>query len=87
MQDGSRQNKQGIYIATYSFTYEECLFLSQILYRKYKLKSTVVKTGFKNQWRISIWKESMPTLVSIIKPYIIDEMKYKFLSYILIFFI
>lgn len=82
MQDGSRQNKQGIYIATHSFTYEECLFLSQILYRKYKLKSTVVKTGFKNQWRISIWKESMPTLVSIIKPYIIDEMKYKFLSYI-----
>ena len=82
MQDGSRQNKQGIYIATHSFTYEECIYLSEILNRKYKLKSTVVKSGHLNQWRISIWKESMITLVSIVKPYIIDEMKYKFIGYI-----
>jgi ubiquinol-cytochrome c reductase cytochrome b subunit len=82
MQDGSRQNKQGINIATHSFTKEECQFLSEILNRKYKLKSTVVKTGYPHQWRISIWKESMPTLVSIVKPYIIDEMKYKFIGYI-----
>jgi LAGLIDADG DNA endonuclease family len=82
MEDGSRQNKQGIYIATHSFTYEECIFLSNILTRKYKLKSTVVKSGFNNQWRISIWKESMPQLTAIVKPYIIDEMKYKFLGYI-----
>jgi len=82
MQDGSRQNKQGVYIATHSFTFEECVFLSDILHRKYKLKSTVIKTGEFNQWRISIWKESMVTLVSIIKPYIIEEMKYKFIGYI-----
>ena len=82
MQDGSRQKKQGIFIATHSFTYEECVFLSDILNRKYKLKSTVVKTGHLNQWRISIWKESMVILVSIVKPYIIEEMKYKFLGYI-----
>ena len=82
MQDGSRQNKQGINIATHSFTYEECVFLSDILNRKYKLKSTVVKTGHLNQWRISIWKESMLMLVSIVKPYIIEEMKYKFIGYI-----
>jgi len=82
MQEGSRQNKQGISIATHSFTYEECIFLSDILNRKYKLKSTVVKTGHLNQWRISIWKESMVILVSIVKPYIIEEMKYKFIGYI-----
>jgi len=82
MQNGSRQSKQGVYIATHSFTYEECIFLSDILQRKYQLKSTVVKTGEINQWRISIWKKSMPILVSIIKPYIIDEMKYKFKDYI-----
>ena len=82
MQDGSRQNKQGIYIATHSFTYEECIFLSKVLFRKFKLKTTVIKTGFENQWRISIWKESMPFLVALVKPYIIDEMKYKFLGYI-----
>jgi len=82
MQDGSRQIKQGINIATHSFTKEECEFLANILNKKYKLKSTVVKTGHVNQWKISIWKESMPLLVSIIKPYLIDEMKYKFIEYI-----
>src|SRR5947209_8253559 len=37
----------------------------------------VVKTGFNNQWRISIWKESMPQLAEIVGPYIIPEMAYK----------
>jgi hypothetical protein len=82
MQDGSRQIKQGIYIATHSFTYEECEFLAQILNRKYNLRTSVVKTGYSDQWRISIWKESMPILVSIVEPYIVDEMKYKFIDYI-----
>ena len=82
MQDGSRQSNQGIYIATNSFTYEECDYLCKILEKKYKLRATVVKTDHVNQWRISIWKESMVTLVSIVKPYIIDEMKYKFKDYI-----
>ena len=82
MQDGSRQAKQGIYIATHSFTFDECAFLCDILKEKYNIKCTVVKTGFPNQLRISIWKESMPDLVGIVKPYIIDEMKYKFLGYI-----
>ena len=82
MQYGSRQKNQGINIATNSFTFEECQFLSDILNRKYKLKSTVIKSGKTNQWRISIWKESMPTLVSLVKPYIINEMKYKFLGYL-----
>jgi len=82
MQDGSRQNNQGISIATNSFTFEECKFLSNILKKKYKLKTSVVKTGHPNQWRINIWKESMNDLVTIVKPYIIDEMKYKFIDYI-----
>ena len=82
MQDGSRQNKQGIYIATNSFTYEECIQLSQILIKKFNLKVTVIKTGRENQWRISIWKESMEILSEIIKPYVIEEMKYKFVDYI-----
>ena len=82
MQDGSRQAKQGINIATNSFTFQECTFLCNILKDKYNLKCTVVKTGFPNQWRISIWKESMTDLVAVVKPYIIDEMKYKFIGYI-----
>jgi hypothetical protein len=82
MQDGSKQAGQGINIATNAFSYEECVFLSQILNKKYNLVSTVIKTGYENQWKIAIWKESMPILVNIIKPYIIEEMKYKFNGYI-----
>ena len=82
MQDGSRQAKQGINLATNSFTYDECTFLCNILKDKYTLKCTVVKAGFTHQWKISIWKESMTELVAIVKPYIIDEMKYKFIGYI-----
>lgn len=78
MQDGSRQKGQGISIATNSFTYEECKFLANILNNKFGLKTSVVKTGKPNQWRISIWKESMHLLVRITIPYIIEEMKYKF---------
>jgi hypothetical protein len=49
MQDGSRQIKQGISLATNSFTYEECDMLCEILSKKFNLKCTVVKTGTINQ--------------------------------------
>lgn len=77
MEDGSYQKGQGIYIATNSFTYDECKFLCTILTKKYNLKTSVIKTGTLNQWRISIWKESMPLLRQIVKPYFIPEMEYK----------
>jgi hypothetical protein len=56
--------------------------LSKILQKKYNLKTSVIKAGQEGQWKISIWKESMTNLVSIVKPYIIDEMKYKLLGYL-----
>jgi hypothetical protein len=62
MQDGSYQKGQGISIATNNFTYDECLYLADLLSHKYKLKTSVVKTGIPNQWKISIWKQSMPLL-------------------------
>lgn len=77
MQDGSFQRGQGISLATNSFTYEECNYLACILTNKYNLKTSVVKTGVPNQWRISIWKESMPILINIVSPYFIPEMEYK----------
>lgn len=81
MQDGSRQIKQGISLATNSFTYEDCEMLSCIISKKFNLKCTVVKTVNFKQWKISIWKQSIPTLVEIVRPYIINEMKYKFTGY------
>jgi ubiquinol-cytochrome c reductase cytochrome b subunit len=82
MQDGSRQKNQGITLATNSFSHKDCLYLSNILNEKYGLKTSVIKAGHVDQWKISIWKQSMPDLVSIVKPYIVDEMKYKFIGYI-----
>ena len=82
MQDGTRQIKQGVNLATNSFTYDDCLYLSKILQEKYNLKTSVVIAGVDGQWKISIWKQSMPDLVCIVKPYIIDEMKYKFTGYL-----
>lgn len=77
MQDGSNQRGQGINLATNNFTFEECQFLARILTDKYNFKTSVIKTGVVNQWRISIWKESMPTLIEIVKPHMIPEMLYK----------
>ena len=82
MQDGSRQMGQGISLATNSFTFEDCVYLSNILSVKYGLKTSVIKAGHINQWKISIWKQSMSELVLIVKPYIIDEMRYKFEGYL-----
>ena len=77
MQDGSYQKGQGIYLATNSFTYEECKFLASILTKKYHLKTSVIKTGIDNQWRISIWKVSVPVLRELVQPFFIPEMEYK----------
>jgi len=54
MQDGSRQKNQGINLATNNFTFEECKFLSIILQKKYKLKTSVIKTGHINKYIINI---------------------------------
>ena len=68
---------EGIFIATNSFTYDECQYLASILTKNYNLKTSVIKSGHLNQWRIFIWKESMPILREILEPYFICEMKYK----------
>ncbi|KAF2135176.1 uncharacterized protein K452DRAFT_239839, partial [Aplosporella prunicola CBS 121167] len=49
MQDRSRQKDQGISLATNSFTFEDCVYLSKILSVKYGLKTSVVKVGHIDQ--------------------------------------
>jgi ubiquinol-cytochrome c reductase cytochrome b subunit len=84
MQDGSRQFGQGLYLATNSFTYSECVLLANILSTKYGLVTSVIKAGDANgsQWRISIWKRSMPSLASVIKPFLVPSMAYKLEGYL-----
>lgn len=77
MDDGCLSNK-GLKLATNSFKYNDLLTLKVILQNKYNIKSSIVKTGVKDQYNIYILKESMSILVNIVKPYIIPSMKYKF---------
>ena len=81
MEDGSRQDKQGVFLATHCFTLDEVLFLADILKVKFGFKCTVVKSGFPNQWRISIWKESLPTLGNLVSPFMVPNLTYKIKGY------
>uniref|UniRef100_UPI0030035E87 LAGLIDADG homing endonuclease n=1 Tax=Malassezia caprae TaxID=1381934 RepID=UPI0030035E87 len=74
--DGARVGKT-IKWCTNSFTYEECIFLAQILYKKYGLKCSVHSAGKQNQYVIYLLKESMSTLRNLIKPFMVSSMLYK----------
>ena len=79
MDDGSKVGK-GLKFSTNSFTYEECTLLINVLYNNFNIKASVQGAGAKDQYIIYIWKESIPTLYSIVQPYIIPEMKYKIIK-------
>jgi ubiquinol-cytochrome c reductase cytochrome b subunit len=79
MDDGSKVGK-GLKFATNSFSYQDCLLLSKVLFDKYGLKTSIHSTGYENQNNIYIWKQSMCTLREIVSPYIIPSMKYKILD-------
>lgn len=76
MDDGAKVGK-GLKFSTNSFTYEECIYLVEVLYTNFNLKASVQSAGAKDQYIIYIWKESMNDLVKIVSPYIIPSMKYK----------
>jgi hypothetical protein len=61
MDDGARVS-QGLKLCTNSFTYQECLFLTQIFYSNFGLKVSVISADFPNQYNIYILKESMHLL-------------------------
>jgi ubiquinol-cytochrome c reductase cytochrome b subunit len=82
MQDGSRQAGQGVSFATNSFTHEDTIRLAELLTSMYGLKTSVVKTSKEGQWRISIWKRSMPDFVRIVGPHMSLSMHYKLEGYI-----
>lgn len=83
MNDGGKVSK-GLILATNNFTLNEIKHLIFILDYKYNIKSTIHKTGtidppLRGAYNIYILSNSMPTLVNIVKPYIIPSMKYKLL--------
>lgn len=78
MDDGGKVGS-GLKLATNSFSYEDCVFLTNVLYNNFKLKSTVQSAGAPNQYHIYIWKESMVDLWNIVSKHVVPSMKYKFI--------
>lgn len=76
MDDGGKLGK-GLKLSTNSYSYEDCLYLVEVLFIKFKLKATIQSTGITNQYVIYIWKESMSDLREIVLPFIHPSMKYK----------
>lgn len=76
MDDGCKVN-DSIKFSTNSFTYKECMCLTNALYNNFNLKASVQSAGAENQFVVYVWKQSMDHLRSIVQPYIIPEMKYK----------
>lgn len=76
MDDGAKVGK-GLKFSTNSFTYDECIYLVNVLDKNFNLKASLQSAGSKDQYIIYIWKQSMSDLSKIVSPYIIPEMKYK----------
>ena len=75
MDDGSRQGS-GFHISVYGFTNSDVDKLMFTLQDKFNLKCSI-HYNKDNKPRIYIFKESLETLISLVKPYFIKEMLYK----------
>lgn len=81
MDDGSRVG-QGIKFSTNSFSYQDCIKLSEMLFNLFKIKTSVQSAGVPNQYVIYVFKQSIPLLRDIVKPYIVSSILYKIQSLI-----
>ena len=74
MNDGSRHG-EGVHISAYGFSIKDIDKLMFVLQDKFNLKCSIHYRD--NKPRIYIFKGSMDTLISLVKPYFIKEMLYK----------
>lgn len=75
MDDGSKQGS-GLHLSVYAFSNEDVDRLMFTLQDKFNLKCSI-HYNRDNKPRIYIFKESMDTLRSLVRPYFINEMLYK----------
>lgn len=82
MDDGAKVSS-GLKFCTNSFTYEDCLKLSNILFKLYGLKTSVHSAGapkhVETQYNLYVWKQSMPLLRDVVKDHMHPSMLYKIL--------
>lgn len=76
MDDGSKAGS-GFKFSTNSFTHEDCIFLTKVLYRSFNIKANVHSAGVKNEYVIYILSESMPLFRNIVTPFFVPSMLYK----------
>ena len=76
MDVGSKSGK-GLKLSTNSFSFSDCIYLTEVLFQNFHIKSSVISAGYSDQYVIYIWKESMPLLREIVSPYVHSSMKYK----------
>lgn len=74
MDDGCYSDHKCI-ISTDNFVLEDILFIQNLLFKTYGLK-----TSIKNKTKILIRKESQNNFFQLIKPYIISNLRYKILD-------
>lgn len=77
MDDGTNELAHGqcLKINSQSFTYKEQVFLCKVLKDKFNLESNINKD--RQYFRIRFYKPSMPNLINIVRPYILQSMFYK----------
>ena len=76
MDDGSKIGK-GAKITTNCFTYNEILFLSEVLNKKYNIKSSIISGGINKGYSLYISTTSMSIFIEIIKPFMLPSLYYK----------
>jgi hypothetical protein len=77
MDDGSLYKNKGLKFCTNGFTLKDVQYLSSLLEDRYKLKTSIHKTGIVNQYSLYIPKSSLKDLIKIVKPHIHPTMYYK----------
>lgn len=79
MDDGNLNGGVNMRLATHSFTYEENIQLQAVLKGCLDLRSKVMGFKFKGKqyWQLTFNKENTQKLSDMIRPYIVDCMKYK----------
>lgn len=75
MDNGSFQSP-GIKLTTQGYTYKECCLLQNALFEVFNFKVSINKSGIPHSYYIYIWKESVPTLRLVVKPFL-PELNYK----------
>jgi ubiquinol-cytochrome c reductase cytochrome b subunit len=76
MDDGTWMGS-GVSLCTNGFTHEECLYLAALLSDKFGLRVSVIGAGAPDQFRLYIWKRSVPLLREVVMPFMHPTMAYK----------